>query len=652
MSRVLINRAGQAAIDLGMLALAFWLAFLLRFDGDLPPAMFKRLVFALPYVVFVEFAALVVFGVRRYAWRYVGLREAVRILPAVGSSLAFLLLARGVAGWLSTGTPWLRATLLPVGVLIINAGLAFLGVLGARALRRLMVERSEAAGRRTDQATVPILLIGAGQAGALIARELAIRPDLGMRPVGFVDDDLHKQGAVIHGLPVLGTIADLQALCARHQVTQVLITIANAPGATIRQIVTQCEEVGLAVKIIPGIYEIVGGQVNLSRIRPIAIEDLLGREQVVLDVESISAKLMATTVLVTGAGGSIGSELCRQLCRFTPAKLVLLERSENALFEVHNELIASFPDLEIVPVIADIGDRPRIEEIFGRHRPHSVFHAAAHKHVPMMEWNPGEAVKNNVFGTRTLAEAAAAAGVATFVQISTDKAVHPTSVMGATKRLAEMYLQAIAKQSSTRFVTVRFGNVLGSAGSVVPIFRRQIAAGGPVQVTHPDMRRYFMLTAEACQLVLQAGSFAEGGEIFVLDMGEPVRIVDLAKDMIRLSGYEPDVDIKIEFVGIRPGEKLFEELLSDGEGHDRTVHPKILVGRIQPVSPAYADRVLSSLATIADGPPAAVFPALESIVRELDEGSSRLLAAEVSQVGSPPPSERELLELPPGFQTG
>ncbi|MBX3181895.1 MAG: polysaccharide biosynthesis protein [Polyangiaceae bacterium] len=618
MSRVLINRLGQAAIDLGALALAFWLAFLVRFDGELPDWGFKRLVLLMPYVVSLEFVVLVVFGVRRFAWRYVGLNEAVRIAMAVGTSLAILLVIRIVTGWLVPEVPWLRVTLIPTGVLIINAGLASLGVLGARALRRITVERSEAARHRPGERGTPIFLIGAGQAGAIVARELASRRDLGFQPVGFVDDDLLKQGAVIHGLKVLGTTDSLKELCTKHEVSQVLITIANAPSTVIRRLAQQCEEGGIAVKIIPGIYEIVGGQVNLSRIRSIAIEDLLGRAQVVLDLEAISAQIAGSRVLVSGAGGSIGSELCRQVCRFRPDRLVLLERSENALFEVHRELTASFPDLDVVPVIADICDQPRIDEVLDAHRPKLVFHAAAHKHVPMMEWNPGEAVKNNVFGTRTLARASVTAGVETFVQISTDKAVHPTSVMGATKRLAEMYLQALAKEGQTRFVTVRFGNVLGSAGSVVPIFRKQIAAGGPVQVTHPDMRRYFMLTAEACQLVLQAASFAEGGEIFVLDMGEPVRIVDLAKDMIRLSGYEPDVDIKIEFIGVRPGEKLFEELLSDGEEHDRTVHPKILVGRAGAVTPAYAEQVLAELRSVMVGPPDEVFPTLAAIVTQLD----------------------------------
>lgn len=624
MGRVFFNKIAQATIDLVTLALALWLAFLVRFDGDMPNVMFRRLVFTLPYVVLLEFAALSALGVRRFAWRYVGLREASRIFLAVAIGSFVMLVFRGVVEVGSTTFPWLRPMLIPTGVIAINAGLAFLGIVGVRALRRVSAERTEAAARGqhvTKADMVRTLLVGAGQAGVIVARELAGRPDLKIEAVGFVDDDHLKQASVIHGLKILGPTGRLAELCKENDVRQVLITMANAPGTTIRKIVQQCEDEGIAVRIIPGIYEIVGGTVNLSRIRPIAIEDLLRRDAIELDVDAISAQVAERPVLVTGAGGSIGSELCRQICRFNPSKIILVERSENALFNVHRELSASYPTQEIVPAVADICDEDRIRTLFRAHAPVAVFHAAAHKHVPMMEWNAGEAIKNNVFGTKVLADIAAQEGVESFVQISTDKAVRPTSVMGASKRIAEMYLQTMSRQSSTRFVTVRFGNVLGSAGSVVPIFRQQIAAGGPVQVTHPDMRRYFMLTAEACQLVLQAASFAEGGEIFVLDMGEPVRIVDLARDMIRLSGYEPDVDIKIEFVGVRPGEKLFEELLNDGEGHTRTVHPKILVGRIPHLSPAFVEAALTQLHAIRNGAEDQVFPVLEKIISAAEQNS-------------------------------
>ncbi|MBC7793034.1 MAG: polysaccharide biosynthesis protein, partial [Clostridia bacterium] len=387
-------------------------------------------------------------------------------------------------------------------------------------------------------------------------------------------------GTVIHGVPVLGTSEDLPRIAKQYDVEDALITIANAPGKTVRDIALRCKEIGLPAKIIPGIFEIVGGNVNLTRIRNVAIEDLLGREQVVLETDRIARIVTSRTVLVTGAGGSIGSELCRQICKFGPATLLLIERSENALFNIHREIIENHPAVLVVPLVADVCDEQRMRTVFARYKPEVLFHAAAHKHVPMMEWNPGEALKNNVFGTKLVADLASEFGVVEFVMVSTDKAVNPTSVMGATKRLAEIYLQALSQKSSTKFVVVRFGNVLGSAGSVVPIFKEQIARGGPVTVTHPEMKRYFMTIPEACQLVLQAASMGEGGEIFVLDMGEPMRIIDVARDLIRLSGFRPDEDIEIRITGMRPGEKLFEELSLDEEKADRTRHPKIFVGHV------------------------------------------------------------------------
>jgi FlaA1/EpsC-like NDP-sugar epimerase len=361
-----------------------------------------------------------------------------------------------------------------------------------------------------------------------------------------------------------------------------LITIANAPGQQIRRITELCRDANIEMRIIPGIYEIVGDKVNLSRIREVAIEDLLGRAPVELDEDVVGSSINNRVVLVTGAGGSIGSELCRQICRFGPQRLVLVERFENALFEIHRELASAFPQVPIDPRIADVCDAERMAYVFDAVKPEIVFHAAAHKHVPMMEWNPGEAVKNNIGGTRTVADLADRMGVERFVLISTDKAVNPSSVMGVTKRVAEVYLQALSQRSSTRFVTVRFGNVLGSAGSVIPIFREQIAKGGPITVTHPEMSRYFMTIPEASQLVLQAGAMGQGGEIYILDMGEPVKIVDLARDLITLSGLRPDDDIEIRFSGVRPGEKLREEISTDSEHADKTRHPKIYIGRIKP----------------------------------------------------------------------
>jgi FlaA1/EpsC-like NDP-sugar epimerase len=362
--------------------------------------------------------------------------------------------------------------------------------------------------------------------------------------------------------------------------------------------------------------QLIDGRVTVSTVRAVAIEDLLGREAVHLETDAISSALRGRRVVVTGAGGSIGSELCRQICTFRPARLILVEQAENSLFHIHRELVAAYPEVEVVPCIADICDAPRVETIFQRERPSVLFHAAAHKHVPMMELNPGEAVKNNVFGTKNLADLAARHGIEKFVMISTDKAVNPTSVMGATKRVAELYVQALSQRSATQFITVRFGNVLGSAGSVVPLFQEMIARGGPVKVTHPDMTRYFMTIPEAAQLVVQAGTIGRGGEIFVLDMGQPVKIVDLARDLIKLSGR--DGEIEIQFSGLRPGEKLFEEIALDDEHVDKTRHPKIFVGRLQSTPLEHVQRGLRTLeGLLDDGTPDEVRSALGGLVPEL-----------------------------------
>ncbi len=396
-----------------------------------------------------------------------------------------------------------------------------------------------------------------------------------------------------------------------------LLAMPTAPGKRVREVVRACREAGAAVKTVPALADFIGANASWSNIREIDIDDLLRREPVQLDLAQIQGLVREGVVLITGAGGSIGSELCRQLLRFEPAKLLLLDHDENALFEVERELHAKFDGRKLVPLIADITDAARIGGIFARFQPSLILHAAAHKHVGMMEANVGEAVKNNVFGTRILAEAAHLYGTGTFVLISTDKAVRPSSVMGATKRITEMIIQRIAQASETRFVAVRFGNVLGSAGSVVPVFRQQIARGGPVTVTHPGVTRYFMTISEAAQLVLQAAAIGRSGEILMLDMGEPVRIVDLARDLIELSGLEPGADIDIEFIGLRPGEKLCEELLLAAETYDRTLHPKIVVGRIKPITRELLDAGLSWLRqTVVDGDERTMRSALSWLVPE------------------------------------
>jgi FlaA1/EpsC-like NDP-sugar epimerase len=508
----ILNRTLQLLVDAGMLAGAYLVAFLVRFEGHLPLLMVRTLAWTLPYVVALFYGSMVAFGVHRLAWRYIGLRDMRRICLAVGVSTVVLLFSRAVVIYLSkAGAGAAERALVPLGVTLSMAAFAFLGIVGVRVLRRMLAERDESASRvRTEAEPVRTMLIGAGRAGVLVAKEMLSRPDLGLVPVGFLDDDGVKIGTSVHDIPVLGTTADIARLCAKVGAQQALITIATTSGASIRRIKKLCEDADVPVKIIPGLFEIVGGTVNLSRIREVAIEDLLGREPVQLDEAAIDLVVKGRTVLVSGAGGSIGSELCRQIGRFAPKALLLLEHSENGLFFIDRELRQLFPGVVVRPYLADIRDRARVDAVLSQDRPDVIFHAAAHKHVPMMEANPTEALKNNVLGTRTLAELADAHGVAEFVMISTDKAVNPTSVMGASKRAAEIVIQSLSERSKTRFVAVRFGNVLGSAGSVVPIFKEQIARGGPVTVTDPEMKRYFMTIPEACQLVLQAAAMGEG----------------------------------------------------------------------------------------------------------------------------------------------
>ncbi|HEX3016120.1 MAG TPA: nucleoside-diphosphate sugar epimerase/dehydratase, partial [Desulfobacteria bacterium] len=435
----------------------------------------------------------------------------------------------------------------------------------------------------------------AGDAGALAVRELKNRNYRDGTPVGFIDDDQDKQQLQLFGLPVFGTRKDLARVVRNHNIDQVVIAMPSASGDVIREIVKNCEKSAIPIRIMPGVYDILSGNVTINPIRDVQVEDLLGREPVVVDLENIGGYVRGQTILVTGAGGSIGSELCRQVARFEPGQLVLLGHGENSVFDIEQELLETYPELKISTEIVDIKDKVKVERVFRTHKPKVVFHAAAHKHVPLMERNPEEALKNNVMGTKNLAEAAAAAKVKTFVLISTDKAVNPTSVMGASKRIAEMVIQSMDKVSQTKFVAVRFGNVLGSRGSVIPTFKRQIAKGGPVTVTHPEMVRYFMTIPEASQLVIQAGSMANGGEIFILDMGQPVKIVDLAYDLIRLSGLEPGRDIKIKFTGMRPGEKLYEELLTAEEGTSATKHKRIFVAKPSEIDRAKLEEAIVTI---------------------------------------------------------
>ena len=591
----MLGKKVQFALDLGVLSAAFAVALLLRFEFAPSSDQWRTALVQLPYVVLLQFAALFVFGVYNFVWRYIGLAEVGAFVKAAGASFLVLLLIR-------LGMPSLLQDLrVPLSIILMDTLSAFGGVLGLRVLRRTIYERYERHQKEEDGHAVrkPVLLIGAGQAGVLAAKEIMGRGESGLEVMGFVDDDPEKQGAVIQGVKVLGKSDDLPGLVRRLAVDHVILTMATAHRRDIKRIVDLCKAIPVRVRIIPGYFEVLGGQVSISRIRDVEIEDLLGREPVSLEESEVRAFLSGKTAMVTGAGGSIGSELARQVALLKPARLLLVERAEFVLFDIHRELAAMHPELDLIPLVADVGDEGRMREIFQAHRPAVVVHAAAHKHVPMMEWNPCEAVKNNILGTEVTGRLAGEHGAEAFVFISTDKAVKPTSIMGASKRMAELVVQALDKKYETRYVAVRFGNVLGSTGSVIPIFRSQIAKGGPVTVTHPDMVRYFMTIPEASQLVLQAGAMGKGGEIFVLDMGEPVKIVDLAEQMITLSGLKVGEDIEIVFTGVRPGEKMAEELMNSEEDVGATRHPKIFIGTMNHVEGAKVAAGVEELARAA-----------------------------------------------------
>jgi FlaA1/EpsC-like NDP-sugar epimerase len=525
-------------------------------------------------VVTIKVTVFVLLGLHRGSWRYVSLRDVFAVARgAWWGFLGIFVLYYGLQNARLLGLDFQAfGEAFPDSVFVLDFGGTIALICGARLAVRLYHEEV----RPVAEGAVPkLLILGAGNAGENAVREIMRMPVSRYRVVGFLDDDRTKWGAQIHGIEVLGPIEDIESICAEYAVDEILIAIPSATRARLRQVVELCQGTNLRFKTLPALSDLIAGRATVAEIRDFDINDLLGRAPVRLDEDEIAKFIRGRVVMVSGAGGSIGAEMCRQVARFEPRRLILVERAEPGLFPIEQELRRRSPGFEVVPCIADIGDRDRMDWILAHEKPSAVFHAAAHKHVPMMEYNPGEAIKNNIRGTRGVADAATAHGCEKFVMISTDKAVNPTSIMGASKRVAEMYIQALDARSDTQFVTVRFGNVLGSSGSVIPIFKEQIARGGPVTVTHPEMIRYFMTIPEASQLVLQAASMGAGGEIFVLDMGEPVRIVDLAREMITLSGFRPDVDIKIEFTGVRPGEKLYEELAIDGENVARTAHPKV-----------------------------------------------------------------------------
>lgn len=560
--------------DILAIALSALLSFDMRLETLVPLRLLDVLALYIALSLGVRMAAFAVTGIYRRYWQYATPEDFIELAGAVSvSSLVLGLLVLGVL------LPFDWVSGFPRSVLVIDWVVCLVLTGAGRFLLRYLDRAASTARRTSSKAVAPVIVVGAGAAGAVIAREIAENPRLGMQVIGFVDDDRDKQHVRVHGLPVLGTCEDLNWLVLKHRVAKVLIAMPSAPGAAIRSIREQVTRVGVEVLTLPGIGDIISGQAGVSIIREVQIEDLLRREPVKTDTDSIRASLRGKRVLVTGAGGSIGSELCRQVALAEPGLLVLAGHGENSIFAIQQELQRRFPAVPLQAVIVDIRDRSRLDSLFRRWRPQAVFHAAAHKHVPLMEDNPVEAVTNNIVGTRNVVETAEAHDVERLVMISTDKAVEPSSVMGCSKRLAEGIVLAAARRTGRPYAAVRFGNVLNSRGSVIPVFKEQIRAGGPVTVTHAEMTRYFMTIPEAVQLVLQAGILAVGGETFVLDMGEPVKIVDLATDLIELSGLKPYEDIDIVFTGVRPGEKLHEILFYPDESLGKTAHGKIMVAR-------------------------------------------------------------------------
>ncbi|MDY6846906.1 MAG: nucleoside-diphosphate sugar epimerase/dehydratase [Chloroflexota bacterium] len=536
------------------------------------PTYQESLLWMLGIAVVVKPLVYYFFGIYRRLWRYASIRELVLILASVSTASMIL----GVAMMGLYGAGFFIG--FPRSVIIIDWLFTLIFVGGFRFIFRWIAETSSAAANSSLLHSLHrkwVLVIGAGDAGAMVVRELLKNPQLNMKPIGFLDDDPEKQNNKIHGVPVLAPIDDIERIFKTRHVDEVLIAIPSASGEVLRKIATKCHQRNIPFRTMPGLYELIGGSVSVSRLREVDISDLLRREPVKMDTEALGQVLEDKIVMVTGAGGSIGSELCRQIARLNPKRILMLGHGENSIFSAITSLKERYPNLDLVPLIADVRDLPRLTVLFDRWQPEVVFHTAAHKHVPLMESNIEEAVTNNILGMDNIVKSSLAHGVQRLVMVSTDKAIRPVNIMGATKRIAEMLVLDAAHKYNCAFTVVRFGNVLGSRGSVVPRFKRQIEAGGPVTVTHPEMKRYFMTIPEAVHLVLQASTLSKGGENYILDMGQPVKILDLAEDLIRLSGLEPGKDIEIVFSGIRPGEKLSEDLWDKGFAYSPTAHPDI-----------------------------------------------------------------------------
>ena len=602
--------------DAGLVCVSYVLAYLIRFENDIPPDQVEMLVQTLPWIVPLKILLFAWLGLYRGMWRYTSISDLINIIKATvisaGAIALALLLIRHFEGFSRS-------------VLVMDALLTLMLIGGVRLLIRVHIQKAFPASffnpayfpffNPDREKRKRLLIVGAGDAAEKMLREILDNPRLRYNPVGLLDDDPRKQGRAIHGVPVLGLIDDLENVPV--QFDEILIAIPSARGEDMRKIVELCDRTGKRFRTIPKIGELIEGRITVNSIREVRLEDLAGRQEINLDQERISRFLYGKRILVTGAGGSIGSELVRQISRFEPQVVGLLDFSELNLFQVEQEFRLRLQTLPTESFLTDIRDREALQEVLTRFRPHVIFHAAAYKHVPMQESHPREAVLNNVLGTRNLVELAVEADAERLVLVSTDKAVRPTNVMGATKRVAELFVESMNGRQVTRFVAVRFGNVFSSSGSVIPLFQQQIAAGGPVTVTHPEVTRYFMSIPEAAQLILQAGAMGEGGEIFILDMGEPIRIVDMARDLIRLHGLEPDKDVLIEFTGLRPGEKLYEELITSGEGIVSTSHKKILVLRGKTLDAAALLAQIESLLAVArQGDDEAIRRKLRDIVPE------------------------------------
>jgi FlaA1/EpsC-like NDP-sugar epimerase len=568
--------------DLGMVPIAWFAAYWLRFNFSTIPAEYLTQAWRwLPLLVMTQTGAFVYFGLYRGDWRFASMPDLMRIIKAVSVGTLVCLAVIFLLTRLNT----IPRTVFPAYWLLLIVALGT-----PRFFYRWLKDRKFYFGNRQR-----VLIAGAGRAGEMLVRDLLRDPERKLEPIGFVDDKRRKRGAEIHGIRVLGRCEQIPELVDTLEIDIVLIAIPSAGSRQLRRIVEYCEAANAPFRAVPCTQDLVAGRVSIQTLRELSIEDLLGRDPVKLDMRAISAELSGRCVLISGAGGSIGTELCRQVARLSPARLVLLDNGEFNLFRIENELRRSFPHLDTCARLCDVTDEIAVEKLFECYRPDIVYHAAAYKHVPMLESQVREAIQNNVFGTRVMALAADHHSCDAFVLISTDKAVNPANIMGASKRIAEIFCQNFNQHSATRFITVRFGNVLGSSGSVVPLFRAQIEAGGPVTVTHPDMVRYFMTIPEACQLILQAESMGNGGEIYVLDMGEPVRINYLAEQMIRLSGNEPGKDIEIVYTGLRPGEKLFEELFHEKEQLKGTTHDKIFLANHRQIEWQLLDKTISTM---------------------------------------------------------